>query len=128
MSHPAFSELLARDRRYKKEAYIFVYETLGYAQDVMKLGKNGLDGEPGNQVSGQDLCRAARDYAVQQYGLLAKSVLNSMGIRKTNDIGAIVYNLIEARLMNKTDRDSIDDFSDVFDFDEAFNEEYKISH
>lgn len=141
--HPfntSFLELLKRDKRYKAEAYIFVYETLTYAQNVLKLGKTAknepLDGklppewepndESGNHITGQDLCWAARDYAVLQYGPLAKTVLNSVGIHKTDDIGAVVYNLINIHLMRKTQEDSQDDFNGVFDFDTVFSEPYQI--
>ena len=66
-------------------------------------------------VTGQDLSRAVKEYALQQYGLMARSVLNELGIKKTDDIGRIVYNLIEIGLMKKTDEDKIEDFYNVFD-------------
>ncbi|MDR3199329.1 MAG: hypothetical protein LBU34_15785 [Planctomycetaceae bacterium] len=149
MSHSTtpFIELLKRDRRYKAEAYAFVYEALSYAQNVSGAGKREMH-EPipeeslagikssgqneatetdcGNHVTGQELCRAAREYAITQYGFLAKTVLNSLGIRKTDDIGNIVYNLISIGQMRKTPQDSRDDFSNVFDFDAAFGETYQI--
>ena len=31
-------DLLKRDRRYKFDAYAFVYESLAYAHDTLKLG------------------------------------------------------------------------------------------
>lgn len=149
----SFIELLKRDRRYKIEAYSFVFETLEYAQNVLRLGKDEMnepfpeefpieneqppvlqgldeesdsDTEPKHHISGQDLCRAARDYAIDQYGYLAKMVLDSIGIRKTDDIGEIVYNLISIRLMRKTPSDKREDFDNVFDFETAFKEEYRI--
>ena len=38
----------------------------------------------------------------------------------------IVYALIEAGHMQKTDRDSIDDFRNVYDFKTAFEAGYRI--
>ena len=35
---------------------------------------------PQKHVSGQELCEAIREYALLQYGYLAKTVLNSWGI------------------------------------------------
>ena len=144
----SFIELLKRDRRYKAEAYAFVYETLDYAQKVLQLGRieknepfpkelladheefHGMeeiaDTEPGHHITGQELCNAARDYALLQYGYLAKTVLDSIGIHKTDDIGEIVYNLIAIGQMRKTSQDRREDFDDVFDFETVFNEEYRI--
>lgn len=149
----SFVKLLKRDRRYKMEAYAFVYETLDYAQNVLQMGKDeeteplpdtlqveseeletmkdadkdsGIGG-PKHHISGQDLCRAARDYAVEQYGYLAKMVLESIGIHCTGDIGEIVYNLIRIGQMRKTPADSREDFDNVFDFDSAFKEKYRIT-
>lgn len=147
----SFIELLKRDRRYTAESYAFVFETLAYAQNVLHLGKDDVneplpekllaeneefralrepddesESEPRHHISGQDLCRAARDYAVSQYGLLAKMVLDSLGIRSTGDIGEIVYNLIGIGQMRKTPSDRREDFDDVFDFPTAFQEQYRI--
>jgi len=135
-----FYDLLKRDKRYKVEAYAFVFETLEYAQTVLRLGRvhaseplpseagtAAADAEPPRHVSGQDLCLAARDYAQRQYGRLAVMVLDSMGIRTTGDIGEIVYNLISIEHMRKTAEDRREDFDDVFDFRRAFDETYQIT-
>lgn len=73
-----------------------------------------------HHVSGQQLCEGLRDYALQQYGRLALMVLHHWGVRETADFGRIVFAMVEAGLMRKTDEDSIDDFNRVFDFQEAF--------
>lgn len=140
-----FVELIRQDKRYKAEAYLFVFQTLNYAQEVLQLGRpseteppperhdeeeedaDEEDAEMRQHVTGQDLSRAARDFALSQYGFLAKPVLNSMGIRTTGDIGEIVYNLIEIGKMSKTPEDSRDDFENVFDFSDAFDGKYEIT-
>ncbi|MDR0609040.1 MAG: hypothetical protein LBG58_02930 [Planctomycetaceae bacterium] len=147
-----FIELLKRDRRYKAEAYAFVYEALNYAQNILGLGqeeKNESVSEEiliraenteaentergktteialANHITGQELCQAAREYAIIQYGFLAQTVLDSIGIRKTDDIGEIVYNLINIGQMRKTPQDSREDFNNVFDFETAFGKTYRI--
>lgn len=70
-------------------------------------------------VSGRELCWALRDYAMQRWGLLARVVLESWGIRRTQDFGRIVFGYIDFDLMRKQDDDRIDDFDDVYTFDEA---------
>ena len=71
-------------------------------------------------VSGQQLCLGLRDYAIQRYGLMSKVVLNRWGIRNTRDFGQIIFAMVEAGLMRKTDDDTLDDFDGVYEFDEAF--------
>ena len=68
-----------------------------------------------------------RRYAHEQYGRLAKQVLNHWGITSTGDFGEIVFNLIEIGQMRKTPDDRREDFDDVFDFDEAFEHGFQIS-
>jgi uncharacterized repeat protein (TIGR04138 family) len=71
-------------------------------------------------VSGRQLCLGLRDYAQRQYGRLAKTVLAKWHIRGTEDFGKIVFAMIDAGMMRKTDEDSAEDFRDVFSFDDAF--------
>ncbi len=70
-------------------------------------------------VSGRELCWALRDYAMQRWGLLARVVLEAWGIRRTQDFGRIVFGFIDFDLMRKQDDDRVDDFEDVYTFDEA---------
>src|SRR5262245_63706178 len=136
--HP-LAKLLKHDKRYKFDAYVFVFEALNYAQEQMGLGeeksaeeeeptetKRGAKRKVERHLTGQQLCTAARQYALEQYGLMAKAVLNSWGLKSTRDIGEIVFNLIEIGQMRKTKQDTRDDFDNVFDFDTAFVREFKI--
>jgi len=141
MSFPDFEflELLKRDKRYPLEAYAFVFETLDFAQNVLKLGQEkrneplpsdlhaAAETESHRHVNGQDLCRSARDYAQRQYGLLAPMVLDSMGIRTTGDVGEIVFNLIAIGRLRKTSDDRREDFENVFDLRNAFDGTYRIA-
>ena len=137
-SHPIL-QLLRDDPRYKIDAYQFVREALTYAQDVMALGAeqptdlttDELDDETQPRVeahlTGQQLCEAIRMYALEQYGLMAKTVLNSWGLHETGDFGDIVYNLIEIGLMKKSKEDRREDFDNVYDFDAGLTTSFKIS-
>ncbi|RIK78934.1 MAG: hypothetical protein DCC67_11110 [Planctomycetota bacterium] len=125
--HP-IAELLRRDRRYHFDAYVFVFEALRYAQEKMGLGAEApADEQAERHVTGQQLCEAMRRYAHEQYGYLAKQVLNHWGVRSTSDFGEIVFNLIKIGQMKKTADDRREDFDDVFDFDEGFQHSFQIS-
>lgn len=71
-------------------------------------------------VSGRDLCWVLRDYAIERWGLLASIVLRSWNIRKTDDFGRIVFGFIEFDLMRKEEGDRLEDFEEVYSFEEAF--------
>ena len=135
----AFFELLRQDRRYRAEAYQFVWEALNFAQEELKLGKPHLSepagaaaepagvAKPERHVTGQELCHAIRQYALRQYGLMAKTVLNSWGVYRTSDFGEIVFNLIRIGHMRKTKDDRREDFDNVYDFDAALEQDFRIT-
>jgi len=146
-------ELLREDKRYKFAAYAFVFEALSYAHTVLGMGEpaaasedddvkreegvkreKGVKGEKSDEeaaaerhLTGQQLCEAIRRYALEQYGYMAKCVLNSWGIQKTGDFGEIVFSLIRIGHMRKTDTDRREDFDDVFDFDTALQQGFQIT-
>ena len=64
---------------------------------------------------------------MQQYGYMAKVVLNNWGLRTTGDFGEIVYNLIGIGWMKKSASDERAHFDNVYDFDEAFQEGFQIT-
>lgn len=77
-------------------------------------------------VTGQQLCWAVRDVALKRWGLMAKAVLARWNIHRTEDIGAIVFALVENDWLQKQPTDQIEDFDHVFDFDEAFEADYQF--
>jgi uncharacterized repeat protein (TIGR04138 family) len=58
---------------------------------------------------------------------MAKVVLNSWGVYTTGDFGEIVYNWIRLGEMKKSEHDRREDFDDVFDFNEAFQQHFEIT-
>ncbi len=129
--------MLERDPRYKLDAYQFVFDALQFAQQRLELGTpyapdelnpdDELEHQVEHHVSGQELCEAIRQYALEQYGLVAQCVLAEWGVRSTSDFGDIVFNLIEIQQMKKTEHDRREDFDDVYDFDVAFREGFEIT-
>jgi uncharacterized repeat protein (TIGR04138 family) len=103
---------------YPQEAFQFVRDGLAHAVK-MTFGDGGGSGND-RHVSGQQLCLGLRDYAVVRYGLLARTVLSRWGICKTEDFGRIVFAMIDAGLLRRSDEDTLEDFRHVFEFDEAF--------
>jgi uncharacterized repeat protein (TIGR04138 family) len=112
-------DLSEKDGRYKSTAYLFVYAALEYL--VRKLNRDHSGTPDGRHVTGQELSLGIADYAREQFGPMARAVFDHWGIHATVDFGHIVYNLIAAELMNKTEEDSLDDFRDVYNFDQMFD-------
>jgi uncharacterized repeat protein (TIGR04138 family) len=97
------------DPRYRVEAYLFVLDALNYT-----LRKGGAEGH----VTAAELMMGIRTYALEQYGALAKSVLNHWGIRRASEFGDIVFNLIDAEVLGKRPDDKREDFDKAsFDMD-----------
>jgi uncharacterized repeat protein (TIGR04138 family) len=113
-------ELICKeDARYDKKAYFFVRH--GLDQTVNNLKKNDpTRAQRSPHVSGRELLEGLRAHALDQFGPLAKTVLESWGVRRCTDFGNIVFNLIEYNIFSKTDNDRREDFADIYDFDEAF--------
>ncbi|MBA7699268.1 hypothetical protein ES703_107959 [subsurface metagenome] len=53
-------------------------------------------------------------------------VFNHWGIKKTVDLGDIVFNMVNAKLLSKTEEDSLDDFKDVYNFEDVFIKDYQF--
>ena len=127
--HPLI-RLLQEDRRYTIEAYQFVREALDYGQTGGVAGRKAslqTPPTPGEaHLTGQQLCEAVRRFAIEQYGFMAKIVLNRWGIQSTSDLGEIVYNLIRILEMKKSDSDCREDFDNVYDFDDAFVRKFEF--
>lgn len=105
---------------YPAEAYDFVQQGLSYTVHRVHADAAAAAGGAVQHVSGQQLCHGLREYALAQWGLLARAVLRRWNITTTLDFGQIVFAMIEAGQFQKTEDDRLDDFRDVFDFRTAF--------
>ena len=107
--------LQERNPRFHARSYLFVLQAL---HSVIQ----GLD-EP-RHISGRELTNGVRDLAIGSYGPLARTVLEHWGIHGTEDIGNVVFAMVEQGILVKQDDDDPEDFADLFDFEEAFEADY----
>ena len=110
-------DIVARDSRYSGEAYEFVFEALDFT-----LRRRGGGAR---HVSGSEIMESVRLLALEQFGYLARPVLEHWGITSTDDFGDVVFNLIEADLLQKTADDRREDFAQLFDFESAFDQTFR---
>jgi len=109
-------DLFEKDSRYREDAYIFVMEALTYTQKKYKAHRH---------VSGEELLVGIRDLLMKEFGPLAITVLTYWGVKSTEDFGNIVFNLVDNKVLSKTEDDNIEEFKDVFDFDDVFKQGYR---
>lgn len=108
----------AGPRKFDERAYLFVLSSIEFLQRRLDQRRH---------VSGTELTWACRDYALQQFGLLSRTVLKHWGVADTADFGHIVFALVDIGLLSTQPNDTIDDFENVYDFTQAFDENYPIA-
>ncbi len=130
MPDKSIEEIIREDGRYPLKAVQFVRRGLNYTVDKYKsvaedMGSYGDMVDSGSymqrHITGQQLCMGLRELAIETWGPMAKSVLKKWNITKTRDFGEIVFMLVNSGHLQKTQEDCIEDFDDVYDFDEAFD-------
>ena len=112
----ALDSIVASDPRYQRDGYIFLRDALDFTTKQQKK----IKGVSVRHVTGPELLEGVRQYALKEFGPMVMTVFDSWGIRSSEDIGHMVFNLIGAGIFGKTEEDSIEDFKNVYDFEEAF--------
>jgi uncharacterized repeat protein (TIGR04138 family) len=111
-------QIVRKDTRYKPQAYYFIFDALDWTITRMHKVRH---------VTGKELLEGIREYATSHFGFLARTVLAEWGVHGTGDFGEIVFNLVDAGLLSRTENDTRADFVDVYDFEEAFEREFRRS-
>ena len=106
----------ADDDRYAVDAYQFVREALDWQVSRMSVRRH---------ISGAELLDGVQRLARERFGPMARTVLNHWGLVDGEDVGRIVFQLVDAGILSKTDDDRLDDFAGVVRFDDAFESEYR---
>ncbi|MBD3237414.1 MAG: hypothetical protein GF330_11970 [Candidatus Eisenbacteria bacterium] len=107
-------ELCERDPRFRPQAFFLIYMALARARQL--FAREG-------HIRGRELLTAFAEEARDQYGPMALTVLRHFGLRRTRDVGELVFRMVEEGLLSSTAEDCINDFDDVYDFAQAFPEQ-----
>jgi uncharacterized repeat protein (TIGR04138 family) len=113
-------QILAKDTRYKRDAYLFVREALDFTQKLVVKENSGQL----RHISGQELLEGIRQYALTHFGPMVTTVFEEWGIHGTRDFGEVVFNMVETGLLAKTEKDSREDFDGAYDFHDAFRKPF----
>ncbi len=113
------NKIVEKDKRYERDAYVFLRQGLDFChRSLLKARK--AQGSVENHVTVAELLDGLRQYALQEYGPMAMTVLNSWGVQSCEHFGDIVFNMVEYRLLSITEHDTPEDFRKGYDFYEAF--------
>ncbi len=112
----AVERICENDLRYKEGAYSFVMEALSFTQKKFRNPRH---------LSGEELLDGIKELLLKKFGPMTMSVLKHWGIKSTEDFGNIVFNLVEYKVLNKTEDDSIEHFRNGYDFTEVFQYGYR---
>lgn len=116
-----------RTTPYPAEAFEFLERGLEFSAKRVHGERTAEAADASRHVSGAELAAGLRDFAILEYGLLARFVLARWRIQRTRDFGEMVFALVNADLMKKTDDDRVTDFDEVYDFDAAFPTELTLT-
>jgi uncharacterized repeat protein (TIGR04138 family) len=107
--------LRERNPRFHGKAYLFLLSALHHVMEGLERPRH---------ISGRELAEGARTLALKQFGPLARIVLEHWGIHSTEDMGEIVFALVEAGILIEAEEDRAEDFRGIFDFEDAFERNY----
>ena len=110
-----------RDGRFDADAYLFLRDALDHT--VKELRSDEM--EEHRHVTGPELLHGTTEYALKEYGPMALTVLESWGITSGNDIGGMVFQLIEVGAFGQSPDDSPNDFMDVIDLEKELTQPYR---
>ena len=110
------AEICESDTRYRPDSYEFVLEALSFTQKKCRRTKH---------VTGEELLHGIKDLLMERFGPMALAVLRYWRVYATEDFGNIVFNLVEKKVLSKTEEDDIQVFRNKYDFEEVFEKGYR---
>jgi uncharacterized repeat protein (TIGR04138 family) len=107
--------LRERNPRFEGRAYLFVLSSLHHVMSRLEAPRH---------ISGAELSQGVRSLAIDRFGPLARTVLEHWGVHSTDDVGEIVFALVDAGILITQEGDRPEDFRGLFDFEDAFDRNY----
>ena len=104
----AVDEIRSRDGRYRREAYGFLMAALGATVQALTPERRG--NSVTRHLSGQELLQGVIRLARQEFGRFAPVVFSEWGISSGEDIGCMVFQLVESKQLSARREDTIEDF------------------
>jgi uncharacterized repeat protein (TIGR04138 family) len=112
----ALERIFANDSRYHTDAYLFLRDAL---EATLKRRKKARKDSSGH-VAAAELLEGFRLHSLQEFGPMAITVFDYWNVHSSEDIGNMVFNLVQVGIFGKTDEDTPESFREGYDFVEAF--------
>jgi uncharacterized repeat protein (TIGR04138 family) len=109
----AVDALRVERRRYAREAYGFVMA--GLTATVQALPEPRRTSQETRHLSGGELLVGIVRFAREEFGLLAPMVFREWGVGSSEDVGAIVFELVGCGQLSARPEDTLEDFRRGFD-------------
>lgn len=104
----AIDAIRCRDPEYAREAYVFVVAALGAT--VQSLPDERKRDDQRRHLTGGELLEGVVRLARQEFGWMAPTVFEEWGVRAGEDVGHIVFRLVDVGQLSKRPEDTLDDF------------------
>ncbi len=98
---------------YAREAYGFVLHALG--ETVRSLPTERREHPVERHLSGGELLDGTARLARDEFGELAPMVFREWGVRSSEDVGRIVFQLVDSGQLSARPEDTVEDFRAGFD-------------
>ena len=104
----AVDTIRERDGGFRREAYGFVVAALGVV--VQSLPQERRADPERRHLSGRELLDGVVRLARAEFGALAPTVFREWGIERSEDVGRIVFQLVENGQLSARPEDTLEDF------------------
>ena len=91
-------------------------EALSFTQKKLKSPRH---------VTGRELLNGVKELCLNKFGPMSLYVMEQWGICSTEDIGNIVFTLVQNNVLCKSNEDNLDNFRDAWDFHDVFHINYR---
>jgi uncharacterized repeat protein (TIGR04138 family) len=112
----AINVIITKDSRFHHSSYLFLKETLDFTLNRIAEQNKGRQ----RHITGAELLIGFRDFALEQFGPMAHTLFKEWGLSKCQDVGDMVFSLIEEGVFGKQDSDTKEDFAEIYSFEEVF--------
>ena len=113
----ALQNIIQRDPRFAADSYMFLEQALEHIVSEHRKKDPLMSSQ---HVTARELLMGFKDLALKEFGPMASTLFDEWGIKNCSNIGDMVFNLIKEGIFGKQDSDSRKDFSEVYDFHDAF--------
>lgn len=119
----AVDAISSKQESYDSGAYYFLKDVLDF---TVRRAMESNDGKH-RHVAASELLIGFRDFAIQEFGPMASTMMTEWGVTTCSDIGSMVFQLIEEGVFGKQDSDTREDFSEIFPLIESLEAPFSPS-